>query len=51
MSGYCQIYDTDKNIDVNKANRLSDIRKNNEPLDTEKQEEDRLQTGVNISND
>lgn len=51
MSGYCQIYDGDKNTEVNKANRLSDILKNREPLDTGKQEIDRLQTDANISND
>ncbi|PSB81108.1 hypothetical protein C5F62_13075 [Photobacterium damselae subsp. damselae] len=51
MSGYCQIYDRDKYTEVNKANRLSDILKNRELLDTGKQEIDRLQTDANISND
>lgn len=51
MSWHCQIYDRDKNTEVNKANRLSDILKNREPLDAGKQEIDRLQTDANISND
>ena len=51
MSWHCQIYDMSKNTEVNKANRLSDILKNREPLDAGKQEIDRLQTDANISND